>query len=184
MYKQADLSFSVAATSYGNNVTDIQFSTQDKNTAKLVFVIKDKKEPLNLTDAEGEVTLVMQDKSRFVGKAEVTEPLDGKMEYTITPEQIRHAGQVQGEVTLKKDGSSIGGFRFNFKIKKALIDEDLGPVREFYIADLETVKKEVNDIKAEIEATSEAIKDIDVVRIDTELKNKVSTVNGLSLIHI
>lgn len=144
MLKQANLSFSVAARAYGNDESSIQFSTQDKKTAKLFFVVKEGKYPLNLTDIDGDVTLVMQDKSRFTGEAQITKPLNGVLEYTITPEQIRHAGKAQGELTLKaNDGSSVGGFRFKFTIKKALVDEDLGPVKEYYINDLEAVKQEV-----------------------------------------
>lgn len=146
MLKKANLSFSVIAQANGNDVNGIQFSTQDRNSAKLIFTIKEGKQPLNLTDIDGEITLVMQDKSRFIDKVEVTKPLDGVLEYTLTQEQIRHAGRAQGEIKLTdKDGSSIGGLRFNFTIKKALMDEDLGPVKEFYINDLEAVKQEVQE---------------------------------------
>ena len=145
MYKQANLSFSVSAQTNGNDVSSsIQFSTQDKNSAKLVFTVKQGKEPLNLSDAEGMITLVMHDKSRFDEKATVTKPLDGIVEYTLKPEQIRHAGKVTGELRIvANDGSSIGGFEFSFVIKKALIDRELGVVKEFYIEDLESVKQEV-----------------------------------------
>lgn len=164
MLKQANLSFSVAAQSFGDDVTAIQFSTLDRNTAKLVFTIKNGKEPLNLTDVEAKVDLVMGDKSIFEdNKAKVTAPLDGKLEYTITPEQIRHPGRARGELQLtSKDGQSIGGFRFNFTVKKALVDEMAGPVKEYYVQDLEA-------IKAEIRKTADSIKDLDVVRIDTKL---------------
>ena len=164
MLKQANLSFSVAAQSYGDDVTSIQFSTQDKNTAKLIFSIKEGKLPLDLTDVEAKVDLVMGDKSVFDDNiATVTAPLDGKLEYMITSEQIRHPGRARGELQLtSKDGQSIGGFRFNFTVKKALVDEMAGPVKEYYVQDLEA-------IKAEIQKTADSIKDLDVVRIDTKL---------------
>lgn len=182
MLKQANLSFSVAAQSFGDDVTSIQFSTQDKNTAKLIFTIREGKQPLNLTDVDAIVDLVMGDKSIFEdNKAKVTAPLDGKLEYTITADQIRHPGRARGELQLiSKDGQSIGGFRFNFTVKKALVDEYAGPVKEYYINDLEAVKEDVrkkakststdiDNIKAEIEAKADSIKDLDVVRIDTKL---------------
>lgn len=164
MLKQANLSFSVAAQSFGDDVTAIQFSTLDRNTAKLAFTIKNGKQPLNLTDVEAKVDLVMGDKSVFDDNvARVTSPEEGKIEYTITPEQIRHPGRARGELQLtSKDGQSIGGFRFNFTVKKALVDEVVGPVKEYYVQDLEA-------IKAEIRKTADSIKDLDVVQIDTKL---------------
>ena len=187
MLKQANLSFSVAAQSFGDDVTSIQFSTQDKNTAKLIFTIKEGKQPLNLTDVEGTVDLVMGDKSIFEdNKATVTAPLDGKLEYTITADQIRHPGRARGELQLiGKDGQSIGGFRFNFTVKKALVDEYAGPVKDYYVNDLEAVKQEVkkkaestatemDNLIAEIEETAESIQDFDVVRVDMELREKAT----------
>lgn len=181
MLKQANLSFSVTAQANGNDTNTIQFSTQDKKTAKLIFTIKEGKEPLNLTDIDGEITLVMQDKSRFVDKTKVTKPLDGIIEYTLTQEQIRHAGRAQGEVVLKaRDGSSVGGFRFNFTIKKALMDEDLGPVKDFYIQDLEAVKQ---DVKKKAEVTASELNNLTTElatiagNLEEEYQNKAYTVD-------
>lgn len=167
MLKQANLSFSVAAQSFGDDVTAIQFSTLDRNTAKLAFTIKNGKQPLNLTNVEAKVDLVMGDKSVFDDNiARVISPEEGKIEYTITPEQIRHPGRARGELQLtSKDGQSLGGFRFNFTVKKALVDEMAGPVKEYYVQDLEAIKEKAHKKLEEIEAIS----GVDISRIDTRI---------------
>ena len=170
IYKNANLDISVSAEqnpSY-NAKPSVQFSTQDKNTAKYTFTVKQNNKPVDLTGVTASVTLYSEDKSVFQSDATITSATEGKIEYVIPSEAIRHHGKTRGDLRLTyPNGDVLGGLRFSFNIEQALIDRAAGVVGGVYIRDFE-------QLKAEIEATAESIKDFDVARVDMELKEKAT----------
>lgn len=144
MFKQADISFAVSSQATVAGKSQVQFSTQDRNSAKLIFKFFEGRAPLNLVDVTPELTMIMDDGSKFVVTPEVTENFNGVMEYTLKPNEIRHYGRVSAELTLKyPNDKTIGGFEFGFTIKQAMVDRNNAPLKEYYVQDLETIKKEV-----------------------------------------
>lgn len=144
MFKQADITFAVSSQAATIGKSQVQFSTQDRNTAKLIFKFFEGRAPLNLVDVTPELTMIMDDGSKFVVTPEVTENFNGVMEYTLKPNEIRHYGRVSAELTLKyPNDKTIGGFEFGFTIKQAMVDRNNAPLKEYYVQDLETIKKEV-----------------------------------------
>ncbi|MGM9987167.1 MAG: BppU family phage baseplate upper protein, partial [Bacillaceae bacterium] len=166
MKKVANLTFSISSHEpVRKNPEVIEFSTQDKNTSVLRFQLKEGKEPFNLTDITGKVSLKMKDNSRFEGNAKVVDVEKGIVEYTITPEQIKHIGKAEGELVLKKGEEILSGLFFNFTIKPSLVDKELEPIKEFYLADLEVVKKEVTARAAKI--------NVDVAALGAEIDKRI-----------
>ena len=82
IYKNANLDISVSAEqnpSY-NAKPSVQFSTQDKNTAKYTFTVKQNNKPVDLTGVTASVTLFSEDKSVFQSDATITSATEGKIE--------------------------------------------------------------------------------------------------------
>ena len=170
--KNANLDISVAAEQNPNyNMKpSVQFSTQDRNTAKYTFTVKQDNKAVDLTDVTATVTLYMADKSIFQNNATVTNAKEGEIEYTIPPDAIRHHGSAKGELKLTyANGDALGGLRFSFTIEQSLIDKADGELKEVYIEDFQTISNAVSK-KAE-EVT------INLERLDEEYQNKAYTVD-------
>ena len=102
IYKNANLDISVSAEQNPNYNAkpSVQFSTQDKNTAKYTFTVKQNNKPVDLTDVTASVTLFSEDKSVFQSDATITSATEGKIEYVIPSEAIRHHGKTRGDLRL------------------------------------------------------------------------------------
>ncbi|EJG6820958.1 BppU family phage baseplate upper protein, partial [Listeria monocytogenes] len=67
-------------------------------------------------------------------KPTVVDGVRGIAEYTLTDSQIAHDGNAIAELYIKyKNSQAMRVYKFSFEIKKALIDSDFFPVKEYYV---------------------------------------------------
>ncbi|EAV9869668.1 DUF2479 domain-containing protein [Listeria monocytogenes] len=153
------------------------FYTQDTGgTARLIFNIdKDNQDLVLSSAAELELAMILavgkESESKYLVKPTVVDGVRGSAEYTLTDSQIAHDGNAIAELYIKyKNSQAMRVYKFEFKIKKALIDSDFFPVAEFYVerwddyekifdesferlnAKLDDVDKKADDLKTQFDA--------------------------------
>ncbi|EAG6206452.1 DUF2479 domain-containing protein, partial [Listeria monocytogenes] len=116
------------------------FYTQDTGgTARLIFNIDKDNQDLGLSSAaELELAMILakgkESESKYLVKPKVVDGVQGIAEYTLTDSQIAHDGNAIAELYIKyKNSQAMRVYKFEFEIKKALIDSDFFPVSEFYV---------------------------------------------------
>ncbi|MEC0251787.1 BppU family phage baseplate upper protein [Bacillus halotolerans] len=146
-YKDESLSFTINGRRKSPVQTNIQYTTQDKGTAKLSFQLMKDGVPLPLSAAVVKLVLLMSDGSRFVRNIEITDKLNGRLTYVLSDEEIRHVGTVQAELDVSyTNQQAMSIHQFSFEIKKALIDTAILPSVEYYIDDFESLKNKINEL--------------------------------------
>lgn len=158
-YKDESLSFTINGRRKSPVQTNIQYTTQDKGTAKLSFQLMKDGVPLPLSAAVVKLVLLMSDGSRFVRNIEITDKLNGRLSYVLSDEEIRHVGSVQAELDVSyTNQQAMSIHEFSFEIKKALIDTDILPSAEYYIDDFESLKNKINGLYNETIQTVEELR--------------------------
>ncbi|EAE2084307.1 DUF2479 domain-containing protein [Listeria monocytogenes] len=116
------------------------FYTQDSGgTARLIFNIdKDNQDLVLSSAAELELAMILavgkESESKYLVKPTVVDGVRGIAEYTLTDSQIAHDGNAIAELYIKyKNSQAMRVYKFSFEIKKALIDSDFFPVKEYYV---------------------------------------------------
>lgn len=116
------------------------FYTQDSGgTARLIFNIdKDNQDLVLSSAAELELAMILakgtESESKYLVKPTITDGVRGIAEYVLTDSQISHAGTAIAELYIKyKNSQGMRVYKFSFEIKKALIDSDFFPVKEYYV---------------------------------------------------
>ncbi|TYU63845.1 DUF2479 domain-containing protein [Listeria monocytogenes] len=116
------------------------FHTQDSGgTARLIFNIDKDNQDLVLSSAsELELAMILavgkESESKYLVKPTVVDGVRGIAEYTLTDSQIAHDGNAIAELYIKyKNSQAMRVYKFEFEIKKALIDSDFFPVKEYYV---------------------------------------------------
>ncbi|ENQ1505456.1 BppU family phage baseplate upper protein [Listeria monocytogenes] len=116
------------------------FYTQDTGgTARLIFNIdKDNQDLVLSSAAELELAMILakgtESESKYLVKPTIADGVRGIAEYALTDSQISHAGTAIAELYIKyKNSQAMRVYKFEFEIKKALIDSDFFPVAEFYV---------------------------------------------------
>ncbi|EBF5317155.1 DUF2479 domain-containing protein [Listeria monocytogenes] len=116
------------------------FYTRDTGgTARLIFNIDKDNQDLGLSSAaELELAMILavgkESESKYLVKPTVVDGVRGSAEYTLTDSQIAHAGNAIAELYIKyKNSQAMRVYKFEFEIKKSLIDSDFFPVAEFYV---------------------------------------------------
>ncbi|WP_270998791.1 BppU family phage baseplate upper protein [Listeria seeligeri] len=116
------------------------FYTQDTGgTARLIFNIDKDNQDLGLSSAaELELAMILssgeESESKYLVKPTVTDGVRGNAEYVLTDSQISHSGSAIAELYIKyKNSQAMRVYKFSFEIKKALIDSDFFPVKEYYV---------------------------------------------------
>ncbi|HBJ9841490.1 TPA: BppU family phage baseplate upper protein [Listeria monocytogenes] len=116
------------------------FHTQDTGgTARLIFNIdKDNQDLVLSSAAELELAMILakgkEFESKYLVKPKVVDGVQGIAEYTLTDSQIAHDGNAIAELYIKyKNSQGMRVYKFSFEIKKALIDSDFFPVKEYYV---------------------------------------------------
>ncbi|MCI2492228.1 BppU family phage baseplate upper protein [Listeria monocytogenes] len=116
------------------------FYTQDSGgTARLIFNIdKDNQDLVLSSAAELELAMILakgtESESKYLVKPTITDGVRGIAEYVLTDSQISHAGTAIAELYIKyKNSQAMRVYKFSFEIKKALIDSDFFPVKEYYV---------------------------------------------------
>ncbi|HAA5695974.1 TPA_asm: hypothetical protein GF802_04940 [Listeria monocytogenes] len=116
------------------------FYTQDSGgTARLIFNIDKDNQDLGLSSAaELELAMILakgkESESKYLVKPTIIDGVRGIAEYSLTDSQIAHDGNAIAELYIKyKNSQAMRVYKFEFEIKKALIDSDFFPVAEFYV---------------------------------------------------
>ncbi|MBC2190544.1 BppU family phage baseplate upper protein [Listeria booriae] len=138
-----DLGAELEISSSHQNSIDLNgsFSTQDINTARLIFDIEKDKMPFPLSSLTASIYMkgngfVLQD------NCSVNKDLS-QISYILDDDTIKHHGAVQAELYLRyNQGQSLSVHKFHFTIDQALMDQDLDVVYQVYIRDLEDIKVE------------------------------------------
>ncbi|MEC1645640.1 phage baseplate upper protein, partial [Bacillus halotolerans] len=153
IYKKTAVHFDVNAQMKRSISANIQFSTQDIGTAKLSFNLTKDGVPLPISQAtHGKLFMRFADGSKFYVNTEVHDALGGAIFYVLTPEQITHFGTVQAELYVNYDnGQKLSVHKFSFEIDRALVDQDIVPVAEYYIDDFESLKAVIQEMADDAE---------------------------------
>ncbi|MBM7029893.1 BppU family phage baseplate upper protein [Bacillus velezensis] len=173
MYNNAPLAFEVTSWTKTNIKTAIQFSTQDIDTARLIFSLTKDGVPLPLSAVTGKLVMFMADGSRFIKNVEIVDKVEGIAQHVLSPEEIRHYGDVRAELNLYyANNQALSVHKFSFTIDKALIDTDIVPIAEYYIDDFEALIAKVNELY------DEAIETIEELRKKFEDLENIETKDG------
>ncbi|WP_345911019.1 phage baseplate upper protein [Bacillus altitudinis] len=171
--KNGALSFDVNAYTSSNITTNINFWTQDRQTARLEFKLTKDGVPLPLAAVTGKLVLVMSDGSRFIRDVTITDRLESRAEYILSDQEIKHYGNVQAELNLYyANDQSMSVHQFTFNISKSLIDQDIVPITEYYVDEFEALRAKINELY------EESIQTINDLRAKFEDLEKIETKEG------
>ncbi|OLP66079.1 hypothetical protein BACPU_11660 [Bacillus pumilus] len=150
IHKNGPLDFNVNAFTSSSVSTSINFWTQDRQTARLTFKLTKDGVPLPLAAVTGKLVLVMSDGSRFIRDITIIDRVDGQAEYILSDQEVKHYGNVQAELNLYyTNDQSMSVHQFSFNISKSLIDQDIVPITEYYVAEFEDLRAKINELYKE-----------------------------------
>ena len=159
IYKQGGISLDINARKSSAQSTNIQFFTQDTGSAKLSFSFTKDGVPLPLSAVDAKIVLLYADDSFYKRSLTLTDKVNGKAEYVLSDEELKHYGEVKAEIKLYyTNGQALATVFFTFHIAKTLEDQNIVPVAEYYIDDFETLRAGINKTVAEISQTLDEIK--------------------------
>ncbi|WP_144487934.1 phage baseplate upper protein [Bacillus pumilus] len=171
--KNGRLDFDVNAYTSSSVATSINFWTQDRQTARLIFKLTKDGVPLPLAAATGKLVLVMSDGSRFIRDITIVDRVNGQAEYILSDKEIKHYGNVKAELNLYyTNDQSMSVHQFSFNISKSLIDQDIVPITEYYVEEFEALREKINALY------EESIQTIDDLRDKFEDLEKIETKQG------
>lgn len=105
--------------------TNIQFYNTDIGTADLVFNITRNGSPLLVSSENADVFLILKNgKNYIVDNVEPTDPMNGRLKYTIPNEFLGLTGKVNGQLYIAVHGKEdvVTEVEFSFKIADSLIN--------------------------------------------------------------
>lgn len=159
IYKEGEVNFDINARESPAKSTKIQFFTQDTGSAKLSFSFTKDGAPLPLSAVDAKIVLLYADDSFYKRSLALTDKVNGKAEYVLSDEELKHYGQVRAEIKLYyTNGQAIATVYFTFFIAKTLEDQNIVPVAEYYIDDVESFRAGLNKTMDEISQTVEELK--------------------------
>ncbi|WP_260984102.1 BppU family phage baseplate upper protein [Bacillus pumilus] len=169
--KNGRLDFDVNAYTSSSVSTSINFWTQDRQTARLIFKLTKDGVPLPLAAVTGKLVLVMSDGSRFIRDITIVDRVNGQAEYILSDKEIKHYGNVKAELNLYyANDQSMSVHQFSFNISKSLIDQDIVPITEFYVDEFEALREKINALYEESFQTIDDLRDKfeDLEKIETK----------------
>ncbi|WP_426552227.1 phage baseplate upper protein [Bacillus pumilus] len=153
--------------------TSINFWTQDRQTARLIFKLTKDGVPLPLAAVTGKLVLVMANGSRFIRDVTIIDRVEGQAEYILSDKEVKHYGLVQAELNLYyTNDQSMSVHQFSFNISRSLIDQDIVPITEYYVDEFEALRAKINELY------EESIQTIDDLRDKFEDLEKIETKQG------
>lgn len=171
--KNGPLDFDVNAYTSSSVSTSINFWTQDRQTARLIFKLTKDGVPLPLAAVTGKLVLFMADGSRFIRDVTIIDRVEGQAEYILSDKEVKHYGLVQAELNLYyTNDQSMSVHQFSFNISKSLIDQDIVPITEYYVDEFEALRAKINELY------DESIQTIDDLRAKFEDLEKIETKQG------
>ncbi|MBI0441965.1 DUF2479 domain-containing protein [Bacillus amyloliquefaciens] len=171
MYKTGGIAFDINANRTNGRTTNIQFMTQDTGSAKLSFSFTKDGTPLPLSAVDAKIVLLYADGSFYKKSLNITNKVNGKAEYVLSDEELKHYGTVKAEIKLYyTNGQALATSFFTFSIAKTLEDQNIIPTADYYIDDFETLRDGINHIVEEISQTVEELqkKFADLESIETK----------------
>ncbi|TKI21717.1 DUF2479 domain-containing protein [Bacillus pumilus] len=171
--KNGPLDFEVNAYTSSSVSTSINFWTQDRQTARLIFKLTKDGVPLPLAAVTGKLVLVMSDGSRFIRDVTIVDRMNGHAEYVLSNQEVKHYGNVQAELNLYyTNNQSLSVHQFSFNISKSLIDQDIVPITEYYVDEFEDLRAKINELY------EESIQTIDDLRAKFDDLKNIETKQG------
>lgn len=137
---------------------NVAFYNQDVNTSILQFDVTRNNAPVPLgkVNVDGYIVLLAADGSRIQDAVEITDEINGVIEYTIPREFLKHSGKALGQIYIAvkgKDDTAVMR-QFSFDIKNDLLTSFSATKKLEYIKtfdDLTTfIKQRVDEIDAAI----------------------------------
>ncbi|APT45948.1 phage baseplate upper protein [Bacillus safensis] len=169
--KNGPLEFDANAYTSSSITTNINFWTQDRQTARLIFKLTKDGVPLPLAAVTGKLVLVMSDGSRFIRDVTIVDRMNGHAEYVLSNQEVNHYGNVQAELNLYyTNNQSLSVHQFSFNISKSLIDQDIVPITEYYVDEFEALRDKINALYDESTQTLEDLREKfeDLEKIETK----------------
>ncbi|WBY39983.1 phage baseplate upper protein [Bacillus subtilis] len=159
MYKDANVTYDINSRRSDGRATNIQFMTQDTGSAKLSFSFTKDGAPLPLSAVDAKIVLLYPDGSFYKKSLTLIDKVNGKAEYILSDEELKHYGIVKAELKLYyTNGQALATSFFTFTISKTLEDQNIVPVAEYYIDDVESFRAGLNKTMDEISQTVEELK--------------------------
>ncbi|MCY8347586.1 phage baseplate upper protein [Bacillus haynesii] len=141
IYKLGSYDFDINANTEGKYNSAFIFSTQDINTAKLVFYLRKDGIPLPLSAVTGKVILVPSSGKQRIRDVTIVDPLNGVAEYVLDEDEIKMYGKFNCQLILKyTNGQSLSAHKFGFEVSQSLADQNIAPLAEYYVDDFESLK--------------------------------------------
>ncbi|MGA3881430.1 phage baseplate upper protein [Bacillus pumilus] len=173
IHKNGPIDFDVNAYTSSSVSTSINFWTQDRQTARLIFKLTKDGVPLPLAAVTGKLVLVMSDGSRFIRDINILDRVEGQAEYILSDKEVKHYGLVQAELNLYyTNDQSMSVHQFSFNISKSLIDQDIVPITEYYVDEFEALRAKINGLY------EESIQTIDDLRAKFDDLDNIETKQG------
>ncbi|WP_442893046.1 BppU family phage baseplate upper protein [Bacillus sp. 0102A] len=159
IYKNANVTYDINSHGSNGSSTNIQFMTQDTGSAKLSFSFTKDGVPLPLSAVDAKIVLLYPDGSFYKKSLTLVDKVNGKAEYILSDEELKHPGIVKAELKLYyTNGQALATSFFTFTISKTLEDQNIVPAAEYYIDDFETFRAGINKTMDEISQTVEELK--------------------------
>ncbi|MEK3832720.1 BppU family phage baseplate upper protein [Bacillus sp. FSL L8-0186] len=141
IYKTGSYTFDINPITEGNYNSAFIFSTQDINTAKLIFYLRKDGIPLPLSAVAGKVILVPPSGKQRIRDVTIVDPLNGVAEYVLDEDEIKMYGKFNCQLILKyTNGQSLSAHKFGFEVSQSLVDQNIAPLAEYYVDDFESLK--------------------------------------------
>lgn len=138
--------------------TNIQFYNTDIGTADLVFNVTRNGSPLLVSSENADVFLILKNgKNYIVDNVEPTDPMNGRLKYTIPNEFLGLTGKVNGQLYIAVHGKEdiVTEVDFSFKIADSLINtipavDKINEIRTFqeFRENIMTTINEINEALA------------------------------------
>ncbi|MFE4384946.1 BppU family phage baseplate upper protein, partial [Streptomyces cyaneofuscatus] len=108
---------------------------------------------------DAKIVLLYPDGSFYKKSLTIIDKVNGKAEYILSDEELKHYGVVKAELKLYyTNGQALATSFFTFTISKTLEDQNIVPVAEYYIDDVESFRAGLNKTMDEISQTVEELK--------------------------
>ncbi|PAY11542.1 phage baseplate upper protein [Bacillus sp. 7705b] len=173
IFRQSTLNFDITSYSQAVIRTNIQMSTQDKGTAKLIFKLTKNGVSLPLSGVNLVLTMFFSDGSRSDRSLSIVDKINGIAEYVLSNDEIKHYGKVEAVLNLYYvNKQALSAHEFTFEIVRNLVDRDIVPVAEYYIDEFEKLKVMIKKLY------DETIQTIEDLRKKFEDLEKIETKEG------
>ena len=173
--------------------TNIQFYNTDIGTADLVFNITRNGSPLLVSSENADVFLILKNgKNYIVDNVEPTDPMNGRLKYTIPNEFLGLTGKVNGQLYIAVHGKEdiVTEVEFSFKIADSLINtipavDKINEIRTFqeFRENIMTTINEINEALANGEdyvSQMEATKSSGMKALNDRTTQAVNELNTIS----